>query len=140
MKKHFSFLLSLIFIFFSSCFFGDMVPINERIANTVSVITSKKLQKKYQLNFIGIGKGRNKEEEQIFALSFNYNEPLNISNGREIMVGSIKQFLADINNNILLRPFLEKYPFTEKNIEIRIIVISFWIPNIKWSTAEFNKR
>jgi hypothetical protein len=57
---------------------------------------------------------------QMMAMSFNYYQEVDLTVARELIVYAISEYLSDINNNEEIRPYLHEYPFTAKNIEIRI--------------------
>jgi hypothetical protein len=60
----------------------------------------------------------------MMAMSFQYFQEVDVQEARELVVYAIKEYLTDINNNEKVRPYLHEYPFTAKNVEIRI-----WIYN-----------
>jgi len=56
----------------------------------------------------------------MMAMSFDYDKDVDLSKARELLVYIIENYLSAINSNIEVRPYLHNYPFTAKNIEIRI--------------------
>jgi len=62
------------------------------------------------------------DDIQMMAMSFDYYQEVNIKTARELIVPVINEYLSAINSNKEIRPYLHEYPFTAKNIEIRIFV------------------
>ena len=57
---------------------------------------------------------------QMMAMSFYLYHEVDLKEARELLVYIINEYLSEINSNIEIRPFLHEYPFTAKNVEIRI--------------------
>ncbi|CCB87958.1 hypothetical protein SNE_A00800 [Simkania negevensis Z] len=93
----------------------------ERIADRITAKTAKKLEKEKNLRLVGIG-GRMMDDIQMMAMGFDYFHEVNLQEARGLVVYAIKEYLADINKSEKVRPYLHNYPFTAKNIEIRIWV------------------
>lgn len=115
MKK----LLVTLFAGFIAMSFFSSPPKYEKISNQIIAQSSKELSEKFNLTFIGDGASMMRDVEML-ALSFNSNQPRNLENTRKLIVCCMKIFLENINTNQNIRPFLHNYPFTEKNIELRI--------------------
>ena len=62
------------------------------------------------------------DDIQMMAMSFNYYHEVDLEQARELIVFTINEYLSDINNNQEIRPYLHEYPFTSKNVEIRIFI------------------
>ena len=62
------------------------------------------------------------DDIQMMAMSFNYYEEVNLKTARELTIYVINEYLSAINSNKELRPYLHEYPFTAKNVEIRIFI------------------
>ncbi len=54
------------------------------------------------------------------AMSFDFYQEVDLQTARELIVYAIREYLSDINSNEEVRPYLHNYPFTAKNVEIRI--------------------
>jgi hypothetical protein len=56
------------------------------------------------------------------AMSFSYYHEAKVEQARELITYAINTYLSDINNNQEIRPYLHEYPFTAKNVEIRLFI------------------
>ena len=123
MRRFFNlFLVLFIFISVFGCSsFRDQMPDYEKIADKITNRTAEKLKKEKKLTLIGIG-GRMMDDIQMMAMSFNYYQEVNLEQARELLIYVINEYLSDINNNQDVRPYLHEYPFTSKNVEIRIFI------------------
>jgi len=91
-----------------------------------AIKVSKELAKKYGLNYSGIGGGATKEGVWLVKTHFIFKGlPLDIDQGRKIIVPMLEEFLTEINENKDIRSLLRDYPFTPKNIDIVIICHDF---------------
>ncbi len=123
MKRFLNFLLVLLII---SLYFGCnsmtyKLSDDEKIANQITQETAKKLKEKKNLILIGTG-GQMMHEIEMLAMSFNYYQEVNLEQARELLICAINEYLSDINNNQDVRHYLHEYPFTSKNVEIRIFI------------------
>ena len=57
---------------------------------------------------------------QMMAMSFDLYHEIDLKEARKLLVYVINEYLSEINSNVEVRPFLHEYPFTAKNVEIRI--------------------
>ncbi len=51
---------------------------------------------------------------------FNYYHEVNIEKARELILIATHQFLAEINGNEKIRPYLASYPFKPENLQVEI--------------------
>ena len=78
------------------------------------------LEKKYHMRQCATGLG-GMDKIWLMSLSFQrFGNPLNEIDSRELIIHCVDDFLEAINNNEELRPILESYPFTAKNLELTI--------------------
>ena len=112
-------LLVLFFVF--GCFYFIQSFDYEKIADRITAETAKELKEEKHLYLIGTG-GQMMDDIQMMAMSFNYYQEVSVETGRELIIHVISAYLAAINNNTEIRPYLHEYPFNAKNIEIRIFV------------------
>ena len=89
------------------------------IAAKIRRKTATQLEKEKGLWAIGTPGQMYNDIEEI-GLEFEYFHLVNLEEARELLVYAIQVFLNNINSNKEVRPFLHNYPFTTKNIEIRI--------------------
>ena len=93
-------------------------------AHTAALVKKKaaiQLQKELELQPIGTG-GQMMNEIRMLALSFEYDKPIDACKGRRLLLTAVDTFLSVINADENIRPYLYRYPFTPKNVEIRIFI------------------
>lgn len=80
-----------------------------------------KLKKEKELYPCGTG-AQMMNEIQMLGLAFNYFKPIDIEEGRKLLIDSVDEFVAAVNADVEIRPYLGNYPFEPKNIDIRIFM------------------
>lgn len=93
----------------------------ECLCNDITKKVAIELKNELDLLPFGSG-GRAREQIKMLAISFLYRHPLEIEEGRELLITAVEKFAAKINANEAIRPYLNNYPFGPKNIEIRIFI------------------
>jgi len=93
----------------------------EKIADKITEKIAKKLKAQKNLYLVGTG-GQMMDDIQMMAMSFDYYQEVDLKIGRELIVHIINEYLLAINSNKEIRPYLHEYPFTAKNVEIRIFI------------------
>jgi len=91
----------------------------ELLANRVIKQTAEQLRSEKDLRAIGTV-GQMMGDIQLLGVEFFYYHLVNLSEARELLVYASRVFLNNINENKEVRPYLHNYPFTEKNIEVKI--------------------
>jgi len=82
--------------------------------------TGKILEKKYHLRQSATGIG-GMDKVWLMCLSFDrYGEPINEQEARKLIINCVDDFLEAVNKDEQLRPFLQDFPFTAKNLELKI--------------------
>lgn len=115
---------AILFMFsflFGCSSFGYQSPRYVKLAHEITEKTAKELKAQKNLYLIGTG-GQMMDDIQMMAMSFNYYQEVNLKTARELTIYAIDEYLSAINNNKEVRPYLHEYPFTAKNVEIRIFV------------------
>jgi hypothetical protein len=125
MKKSINLIFVCLFIFLSSCnsnpfMNGNKLDDLDIKSNKITFETADELLKEKDLKMAGYGGGAPFGKITHLSLSLDSNNPLLIQEARELLVYSTNTFLNKINSSKELRPYLESYPATEKNIELRI--------------------
>ncbi len=92
---------------------------DEVIADQVLARAAKKIETTKDLHLIGIG-AQMLNEIEMLALSFQCLREVDLNTARELIVYSVQTLMAEVNENEEIRPYLKNYPFTSKNVEIRI--------------------
>lgn len=62
------------------------------------------------------------DQIKMLALSFYYKKPLQIHEARALLIKSVDVLVDAVNADERIRPYLNNYPFTPKNVEIRIFL------------------
>jgi hypothetical protein len=108
-------------ILFSYSFIVDKLfePDYEKIADAITAKTAQKIRKEKGLIPIGTGGGM-MEDIEMMAISFNYYKEVDFDTARRFVVYCVEEYLTAINSSEKVRPYLHNYPFTAKNVEIRI--------------------
>jgi hypothetical protein len=118
---NFSLVLFILFLIFSCDSMTYQLSDDEKIVNQITEETAKKLKEKKNLILVGTG-GQMMHKIEMLAMSFDYYQEVTLETARALIVYAVKEYLSDINNNEEVRPYLHNYPFTAKNIEIRIFI------------------
>ncbi|HNA61539.1 MAG TPA: hypothetical protein PKW79_00475 [Rhabdochlamydiaceae bacterium] len=112
------------FLFFFGCHPSPLTyrsSRDEQLVDKITEKTAKKLKAEKNLYLVGTG-GQMMHDIQMLAMSFDYYQLVDLNTARQLMVSTIKEYLLAVNNNTEIRPYLHKYPFTAKNLEIRVWV------------------
>jgi hypothetical protein len=94
----------------------------EILSEEIVCKTGKKLSNKYQMRTIGTT-FELMERVNLLCLSFQIQGPLSREQLRVIVVGCVEEFLATVNANKEIRPYLCVYPFPAECIEVSIFVV-----------------
>jgi len=115
-------LILFLFSFLLGCSpFLHQSPRYIKFAHKITAETAKKLQTEKKLYLIGTG-GQMMHDIQMMAMDFNYYQEVDLNTARELLMYVVNEYLAAINNNTEVRPYLHEYPFTAKNIETTIFI------------------
>jgi hypothetical protein len=93
----------------------------QKIVNQIRFKAAKFIEKEKGLKPCGTG-AQMMYEVKMLALAFVYNQPIDIQQGRELLVYTVETFVAMINQDERIHPYLYNYPFEPKNVEIRIFI------------------
>lgn len=99
--------------------FNHQPPDYEKMADEITEATARKLKLENNFSLVGTGGGM-MDDIQMMAMSFHYYQEVDLTTGRELLVYVINEYLSAINGNENIKHYLHNYPFTVKNIEIRI--------------------
>ena len=89
--------------------------------NAVTQKVANQLKNKTGLAPCGFGSQAMHKVEKLF-LSFFYYKPTNVEEGRRLLILAVDEFVASVNSDEQIHPYLKNYPFEPKNIEIRIFL------------------
>lgn len=136
-------------VFMLFCFGCSSIP-HVNHAKEVKLVTqiqaklAKRLASKHHLSLSGDVTAMPGGVIKEVGLLFHSHRILSIEEAREILVDCVQEFLSEINTNEEIRPFLENYPFTPKNIDIAIFIkdsngIGVYDPNLNTVSASSGK-
>jgi len=92
------------------------------MADEITAEVESILIKRYNMRTLGFTGGM-MGSIYLIGLEFEIQGPLSKERLREIVVDCVEEFLAPINANEEIRPYLRNYPFTEKEIKIKLFVV-----------------
>lgn len=84
----------------------------------------KNVSKKHQLNLAATG-GRLSVDIKVISLGFRKICYFDVNQSRDLVVPMVEEFLAIINSNREVRPYLHDYPCSSENFEL---MLSFMTP------------
>ncbi len=93
----------------------------EKLTNNILKKVSHKLKKENGLQPCGTG-GQMMDEIVMLHLAFNYYLPVDVEQGRKLLITAVNEFLAEVNSDEKVRPYLKNYPFMPHNIQIVIFI------------------
>ncbi len=93
----------------------------QKLANKIQYKVAAQLKEETHLSPCGTG-GQMMNEIKMLALSFDYYQPLNIEQARELLIIATERFISEINQTQPIHPYLHNYPFKPENVEIRIFL------------------
>lgn len=80
----------------------------------------KRIGKKYHMSQCGVGGGAD-PKIWLMSLSFQrFGSPLTEEEARKLIISCLNDYLGAVNNDESIRPYLKNYPFTSKNISLKI--------------------
>jgi hypothetical protein len=124
MNKYLAFIL-LLFLFGCSEVnrFRDEHKLSkkESIADEILANTAARLKKERELQPCGSG-GQMMNQVKMLELAFVYNKPVDIEEGRKLLVYAVETFVSMINKDERIHPYLNNYPFESENVEIKIVI------------------
>jgi hypothetical protein len=102
--------------------FHDQAGIDkEKYADAILNKVANQLKQETELRPIG-NMGQMLYDVERLGLSFYYYKPVDIAEGRKLLVEAINKTLSEINYNEDIRPYLCRYPFLPRNIQIEIFL------------------
>ncbi|CCB90056.1 hypothetical protein [Simkania negevensis] len=119
------FCVSIFFLFGSPLWGGNKLIYSnhEIIANKLIAQVAKDLSKRYKIRAVGFGGAIHEQVEEL-SLSFECCRTMSIDEYRDLLVHCAEDFLDQVNSNEEIRPYLQNYPFSSKNIDLTIYVHS----------------
>lgn len=93
----------------------------EALADEITQKVAFRLKKEKGLKPCGSGGGM-MDQIWMLSLSFNYNKPVSIEEGRELLIAILDCYTDAVNADERIRPYLQNYPFRPGNFEIFIFL------------------
>lgn len=116
---NFGFIIIMVSLFFGCSLSGRQPPDYSKLARKITEKTAKQLEEQKSLYLVGTG-GQMMHDIQMMAMSFYFYREVSLPEARNLIAYAINAYLAQINDNKEIRPYLHEYPFIAKNVEIRI--------------------
>lgn len=92
---------------------------DSKLVDELNYQTAKKLAAERNLKLFGTG-AQMMYDIRMLALSFIYNEEVDIKKARTLILDAGNEYLSVINSNEEIQQYLHNRPFTFENIEIRV--------------------
>ena len=93
----------------------------EKAVNEILAFVSSNLKKEKELIPFGSG-GQTMYQVKMLALAFQYRNALDIEQGRELLLESVREFTSTVNADEHIRNYLSNYPFEAKNVIVEIYI------------------
>ena len=126
MKNIIVFILCLT-IFIVSCEMtgsqGYYIPESEQAVGALLSKIKRSLEEKYRIKAIGTSISMPGGDVRELGLDFQIQGPLSREETREILIGLAHDFIAYVNSDERVRPYLKYYPFTVDNVDIGLFFI-----------------
>lgn len=121
--------------------FAGKIPTDDKIMLSIINKTGKKLEKRYKMIPCGFGINNG---FKFLEISFHIRRPIPKEELRCMLIDCADEFLKNINTNEEIKPYLENYPFTHKNVGIIFYIYDtsgddLWHPNITIAEIIKNK-
>jgi len=114
-------LITLIVLFLFGCHAAYQPSSKMSIVNEIRKNAALKI--KNELGLIPCGTtGQMLNQIQMIGLLFDYHQPLTVEEGRELVIKAAEKLLQEINMNEQIHPYLVHFPFSSKNVVIKIYV------------------
>lgn len=94
----------------------------DRLVTQIEAKLAQHLAAKYGLRVVGDSTSMPGGVIKEVGLLFQVNHLLTREEARELLVNCVQEFLSEMNSNEEIRPHLENYPFTSKNIDITVFI------------------
>jgi hypothetical protein len=113
----------------------EYVPEEEQVVNTLIDRSAEFFKQKFKLKPIGTLVSMPNCVVKKLGIHFQIYESIERDKIRKILVEIADEFVTMINKDIAIRPLLEVYPFTVKNVDIALFIqdkngIDVWAPHI----------
>lgn len=123
MKKQFYFLLISIMLTFQSCFGGNYMNNLEGTINYITRKTAQEIEKEIPiLELAGIGGSLKDNVINHEKLVFNLKGKLDRDKGVVLIARVVEVYLKNIYSEKRMKAYLEKHPFTYKNLQVIFVV------------------
>ena len=102
---------------------GYYIPESEQAVGALLSKIKRSLEEKYRIKAIGTSISMPGGDVRELGLDFQIQGPLSREETREILIGLAHDFIAYVNSDERVRPYLKYYPFTVDNVDINLFFI-----------------
>ncbi len=121
MRYFFLLVLTLLYSCYNSPSKSYQLTDYEKMADKITAQTAIKIEKETGLRLCGVGGGAINHIRKL-NMSFDYCKEISFEEGRRLLVYCVNEYLSAINSNEEIRSHLIHYPFTPKDLEIKIFI------------------
>jgi hypothetical protein len=100
----------------------DEIPQSEQIVDHLLYQIKHSLGKKYKMKTIATNVAMPGGIVKLLGLDFHIRGPLSREELRHLLVDLAQDFVAFVNSDQAIKPYLENYPFEVKNIDITLFI------------------
>jgi hypothetical protein len=129
MKEVIIFFLSLGVVVFMGCNMSqhesENIPMSEQAVNSLMGKIARSFKQKYNMRACGLAVAMPRGVVKELGLDFRIYGPLSRDEIRKVLVRSVQEFLLLVNSDEAVKPYLENYPFTFKNVDISLFLNGF---------------
>ncbi len=93
----------------------------QKLANEIRHKVALQVKQETGLRPVGT-MGQMLHEIQKLGLSFYYYQPVDIVEGRKLLIKAVDTMLQEINSDTRIHPYLIRYPFMPRNVEMTIFL------------------
>jgi len=93
----------------------------EKLVNEISHSAAQKIKQKVDLYPFGSG-GQISHGVEMLALSFKYYKPIEIEEGRELLIRAMNELISAVNEDERVHKYLNNFPFEERNVQVSIFI------------------
>lgn len=84
----------------------------------------KPIERKYQISSVGTGITAGGEGEGFKVLSITLQrcgKKMGKEEARELIISVVDEFIAELNKDVTIKPFLKDFPLSYKNVDVTIV-------------------
>lgn len=98
---------------------GECLSNPEKVQLQAALRAATALEREFDIQNCGMS-GKANQAVDLIRLNFVVNQELDLAKAREVIVPLVNRFIAILNADELLRPYMSRYPFNYDNVELTI--------------------